>query len=53
MIEVLKLKLDIEKLREKLNNLIVDKDYNLDSDEVIKLSQELDKLLSLYEKIKR
>lgn len=37
----------IEVLREKLNNLI-SSGFSLNSDEVIKISQELDKLISIY-----
>jgi len=37
----------IEKLRDKLNKLILHNDV-LSDDEILKVSQELDKLISLY-----
>ncbi|WP_099187131.1 aspartyl-phosphate phosphatase Spo0E family protein [Tepidibacter mesophilus] len=42
---------EIEKTREGLNNLIIEKNENLLDEEVIKLSQSLDRLILKYQSI--
>lgn len=47
------LEFNIEIMREKLNKLIVEKNFKLENRDIIKLSQELDILLENYVKLEK
>ncbi len=53
MQDMKELKLNIEVLREKLNKLIINRDFRLGNKEIISVSQELDVLLENYVKIEK
>ena len=44
---------NIEVVRQKLNNLIIEKEYKLVNAEVVILSQQLDSLLDKYNKLSK
>lgn len=47
------LEFNIEIMREKLNKLIVEKNFKLENREIIELSQQLDILLESYVKLEK
>ncbi|MDD4599565.1 hypothetical protein SDC9_04082 [bioreactor metagenome] len=52
MADVNSLKVQIEELREKLHQLVIDKKGNFVDHEVAQLSAQLDELIVAYEKVK-
>ncbi|WP_110954852.1 aspartyl-phosphate phosphatase Spo0E family protein [Anaerosinus massiliensis] len=52
MSELKKISQDIERLREQLHTLVLEKKGKFVDEEVTRLSQQLDKLIVAYEKMK-
>lgn len=46
------LETEIEIIRRKLNNLVMEKENFCDNEEILKISRELDELLNLYKSMK-